>query len=70
MDNEQVWKKNMEGIMKNWDQITPLPTPSQNMQVNEYIQIRSSCKKKISVNCLHYLKEKKITLKYSVSLEG
>lgn len=45
MDNEQLWKKKMEGIMKNWDQITPLPTPSQNMQVNEYMQVRSSCKK-------------------------
>lgn len=53
MDNEQL-KKRMEGIMKNWDQMTPLPTPSQSMQVNEYIQVRSSCKKKISVNYLHY----------------
>ena len=53
------FEKKMEGIMKNWDQITPLPTPSQNMQVNEYMQVRSSCKKKkISVNYLHYLKEK------------
>jgi len=69
MNNEQLWKK-MEGIMKNWDQITPLPTPSQNMEVNEYIQVRSSCKKKNKRKLSPLFKRKKwFTLKYSVSFE-